>query len=477
MADPITAPAPAEAAEAAAPSATQAQLTKLRDSATREYSLKNYSAAAELYSEATEIQAELNGEMNPSNAALLYAYGRCLYHVAVSKSDVLGGKVAGGEQEPAKKKRKTKQSDTEAAAPAAEPKEEDASAAEADKPFFQITGDENWTDSDDDDDDDDEDAGEAEEGAEDEDDFAIAYEILDVARVLLTRRLESLSTSEQTDGKGKGKAKEIPPEETPEGRQIMERLADTHDLQAEISLENERFSDAVADEKASLDLKLRLFPLESSLVAEAHYKLSLALEFASVTQTQSEGEAANAAAANATSQVDEEMRAEAAKHMESAIESCKLRIEKEKQSLPSLAADQKKDKERSISDVTEMVGDMEQRLIDLRNPAVAMGAPAEDSTDASNPLGGILGSILGESAAAQKAKIEEATKSANDLTGLIKHKKKRQPEPSAIKQEDGSAALTTDVEANGGKRKAPTEGEAEEEASGKEGKRVKFADA
>jgi len=47
------------------------------------------------------------------------------------------------------------------------------------------------------------------------------------------------------------------------------------------------------------------------------------------------------------------------------------------------------------------------------------GAP-----DGSDALKGILGSLLGQSPAAQKARIEEVTKSANDLTGLIRHKKK-----------------------------------------------------
>jgi HAT1-interacting factor 1 len=60
------------------------------------------------------------------------------------------------------------------------------------------------------------------------------------------------------------------------------------------------------------------------------------------------------------------------------------------------------------------------RLPTLSGPA---GATDED------PLGGILGSILGESASEQKARIEQATKSANDISGLVK--KKKAPEPAA----------------------------------------------
>ena len=41
-----------------------------------------------------------------------------------------------------------------------------------------------------------------------------------------------------------------------------------------------------------------------------------------------------------------------------------------------------------------------------------------------------MGSLLGETAAQQKARIADATKGANDLTGMIRHKKK--PEVPAV---------------------------------------------
>lgn len=344
------------------------ELDSLKAAATREYSLKNYVAAADLYSEATELQASINGEMDPENADLLYSYGRCLYHVAISKSDVLGGKVAAGD-EPAKKKRKTKATASEeklaedVVGAAVEEKEGQPSTKKDDeaaaKPYFQITGDENWTDSEDDEGDD----VEAEDGnaEEEEDDFATAYEILDVARVLLSRKLEL--QSQEILGKGKGK--EVAQEESPEARHTMERLADTHDLQAEISLENERFHDAISDSRSALEFKQKLFPKESSLIAEAHYKLSLALEFASVTAVQAEGEA-NEDDEPKSGQVDEELRKEAVIHMESAIASCKLRVSKEEAALAGLPSEQAKEKTKSIKDVKEMVGDMEQRVSSLQ---------------------------------------------------------------------------------------------------------------
>ncbi|KAF2228012.1 hypothetical protein BDZ85DRAFT_315508 [Elsinoe ampelina] len=451
------------------PEEAAAKLSQLKASATKEYSLKNYTAAADLYSEATELQATVNGEMSPQNAELLYAYGRCLYHVAISKSDVLGSKVAGsGNEEPKKKKRKVDKGQSSDALKSGEEKTAEEvveavveekeggqtngkKADDASKPFFQITGDENWTDSEGEEED-----GEGEEEQEDEeDDFANAYEVLDLARVLLTRQLEGVDQAEQ-DGAGKGKSA-ASDTISPEKRSVMERLADTHDLQAEIWLESERFSDAIPDFQAGLDLKLKLFPPESSLLAEAHYKLSLALEFASIRKAEQEGEAAEAGAEKPP-EVDEEMRKEAASHMEKAIASCRLRVDKEKALLASATGDEKAKKEKNIKEVVEMVQDLEQRLTDLKGPVTAPNGGPAGAPDA-DAIGGILGSLLGESAAEQKARIAEATKGANDLSGLIKKKKPAKPAPAAAEGAASSKRKLDDADSNGTNgKKARVEG-------------------
>ena len=223
------------------------KLAELITVANLQYSLKNYSTAADLFSEATELQAEINGEMAPENAELLYRYGRCLYKVAVAKSDVLGGKVAAEEKNGKSKKTKKNKAESSESTSKANGAEGLPSVTEEsahddneektveNKPYFQLIGDENWdTDSESGDD------AEGEAGAEEgeDDDFANAYEILDVGRVLLSRQLEALSlesTNGSAQNKGKGKSK-APTEESPDVRLIKERLADTHDLQAEISL-------------------------------------------------------------------------------------------------------------------------------------------------------------------------------------------------------------------------------------------------
>ena len=364
--------APEASGGASADGDSQSRLDNLAAQATAKYAVKDYSAAAELYSRATELQAKLYGEMSSQNADLLYAYGRCLYHVAVSNSDVLGSRVAGEKRDEGRKKSKSKNINggnapsaptsgeqrlaEEVVAKVVEKKEgvketQDLRNMES-KPYFQFIGDENFDDSDSDSDEVEDVEEDTEAASEEEDDFSNAYEVLDLARILLQRKLDETVESNGTTTMGEAV------------KYLKERLADTHDLQAEISLEGERFPNAVVDLKAALELKQELFPQDSSLVAEAHYKLSLALEFSSVTQQKDEnGEVEDGTQAH----VDECMREEAAKEMEAAIASCQTRIQREEMALAAGSSgngDVAKVKvtRESIDDVKEMVKDMEQRV-------------------------------------------------------------------------------------------------------------------
>lgn len=412
------------------------------------YEQKHYDTAADLYTTAVEKQAEQNGEMAPENAELLYLYGRCLYKVAVSKSDVLGGKVAGEEAKERKSKVKAESSASggKGAKGVLEKKAEEAEKeAVENKPFFEFQGDENWDDSDDE--------GEDAEGAdgangdaeEEEDDFANAFETLDFARLLLSKQLQAIESDiDDTD-----KATRI--------RTVKERLADTHDLQAEISLENEQFQNAVSDCKAALEYVLDLYPAANSRVAEAHFKLSLALEFASVTSQPApappNGNPASTIIAEDTQTVDTAVRAEAAEQMSKALESCKLRLASEKQSLAELkdlSEEEQKKKREEIKDVEEIIQDMTQRLAELKEDL--------ESPELKEVLGGLAGKGSSSGGAAH-----EKTAQATDLSGLVKKKTK-----------PAEAGAEVKVEGNG-KRKADDEGV--EVANGSNGKKAKIEDA
>jgi len=392
--------------------------------------------------------------MAPENAELLYLYGRCLFKVAVANSDVLGGKVA-GERKPDKPPMEavTNGRSSKSVAEAARQEEEEAvgtdpegkvgdAPASSNNPFFSVTGMENW-ESDEEEDGDGEDAEE-----EEEDDFANAYEILDMARTLFERRLQQEDFSDTAGGK------QAIAGDTSDGRKVKELLAETHDLQAEISLENEQFDSACESSKQVLQLKKDLYPQESEHLAEAHFKLSLALEYASVTELReaeaqaqagapAEGGASSMSMEKKKPQVDMQLRGQAADEMEHAIESCRLRIAASEAHLKILEDAAEKIKlESSIKEVTEIMQDMQQRLVDLRAPPVALTEALEAGQPGAAQVKQVVEGLLGQ----------DATVKANDLTGLVK-KKKHTPTPQA-------AALSANVpgSANGhGKRKAEAE--------------------
>lgn len=242
-----------------------------------------------------------------------------------------------------------------------------------------------------------------------------------------------------------------------------------------------RYPNAIEDGRTSLKYKLELYPEDSEIIAEAHYKLSLALEFASVTTTGETGETSKREA------MDQGLRDEAAKQMELAIKSFRLKMQNKEVELATMASPEDNElARRSIAEMKELIGDMEQRvshlilcidgraelstwicaditpaqLVDLRNdPIDTKGLVGADA----NPLGGILGAVLGESSAEAQARIDEASKKANDLTGLVR-KKKAKPESqaeTAPAADAGAAGSTAGAETNG-KRKAedePTEDE------------------
>ncbi|KAI0017716.1 histone H1-binding protein [Xylariomycetidae sp. FL0641] len=439
-------------------------LADLTAKATALYQSKKYEEAAEVLSQATEMQAELNGEMAPENADLLFLYGRSLFKVGQSNSDVLGGKAPADKNKAngsAKPKAKKPQAESSSANAPTEEKNQEQQVAEegvaiiakeaagsaekegdakAKKPLFQFTGDENFEESEGED----EEAGVEAEGEEEEeeDDLAVAFEVLDLSRVLFEKRRDQINPEQvKEEGKENGE------EEDKLVRHIKERLADTHDLLAEISLENEKFPEAIKDCRASLKYKQELYKQDSELIAEAHFKLSLALEFASVT---SSGEDEDK---NEPKPVDQEMRDEAASELEKAIDSTKLKLKNKEVDLAMVHAPEDNEVTRKqIAEVKDMIADMEQRLVELRKPPVDM----QEALGNDNPLTGILGAALGESASEKEARVEEAKKNAHDLSGLVRRKAKdetKKEEPAAALETEATKEESKPQEANG-KRKA-----------------------
>lgn len=103
--------------------------------------------------------------------------------------------------------------------------------------------------------------------------------------------------------------------------------------------------------------KKELYSEDSEVIAEAHFKLSLALEFSSVTTTQEEGEQGE------SKPFDEKLREEAANELEAAINSTKLKLQNKEVELATMASPEDNEVTRAtITDVKDMIADMEQRV-------------------------------------------------------------------------------------------------------------------
>jgi hypothetical protein len=107
--------------------------------------------------------------------------------------------------------------------------------------------------------------------------------------------------------------------------------------------------------------KQELYPEESEIIAEAHFKLSLALEFASITRTKEDGE--EELTDEAKTHVDQAMRDEAVNELEAALESTKLKLQNKETELASCSSPDDNNVTRAqIADVKEIVADMEGRV-------------------------------------------------------------------------------------------------------------------
>ena len=97
-------------------------------------------------------------------------------------------------------------------------------------------------------------------------------------------------------------------------------------------------------------------------------------------------------------------------------------------------------------------------MVDLRAPPVDVNQAvygAGGANDSSNPIGGLLGSILGESPAESKARIEEASKNANDITKLVRRKKdKSNEEEMKTLEMNGNGKRKADDEVEGESKRA-----------------------
>ncbi|KAH0836525.1 hypothetical protein J3R83DRAFT_8164 [Lanmaoa asiatica] len=209
--------------------------------ARRAFALKKYEQAVEHYATALELQTKKQHEDAPEMADLYFSYGKALLENAISQASVLGK-----EPEPGPQGEEEKQPGN---GPILEFGDE-GEGGDDDDGIVDLLGQsakEPEVASDDEE--------EGEEG-EPEDDFNAAWEVFELARNIYEKG---------SDGDDRIKLK----------------LADTYIALGDVSLETEKFDQAITDYSAGLALKVDLLPMTSRQIAEAHYKLSMVLDLTS----------------------------------------------------------------------------------------------------------------------------------------------------------------------------------------------------
>ncbi|KAA1469094.1 hypothetical protein DENSPDRAFT_834628 [Dentipellis sp. KUC8613] len=225
-------PAPADAP------APEVTIESAIDHAKRAFALKKYEQAVEHYGTALELMTKKHGEDAPETADLYFSYGKALLENAIAQSTVLG--KDGGDDALGKDDKDDTSANPGAILSFSGDVEDEAVDlfAEASK---AAAAEEEEADEEDDD------------GAEPEDDFNAAWEVLDLARAIYEKQKD-------------------------EDEEVRLKLADTYIALGDVSLETEKFDQAITDYSEGLALKTELLPLWSRQIAEAHYKLSIVLD-------------------------------------------------------------------------------------------------------------------------------------------------------------------------------------------------------
>ncbi|OZJ04296.1 hypothetical protein BZG36_02576 [Bifiguratus adelaidae] len=215
-----------------------ADMQKLLDEGTKAFALQEYEESMQKFGQACEILDKTYGELSPMCGDAYFLYGRALLHYATQQNSVLGNEATG--QSAANEVKEEPESvisnprfHFEGEPDLRDP--EDPNAAQNEEKQKEADGE-----------------NQADAAAQNEDDFAYAWEILDIARVIYAKQ---------------------------EGKEAQLKLADVLMYLGDISLETEKFDQAVTDFREALKVKTELLDDDDRQLAEAHYKLALALEF------------------------------------------------------------------------------------------------------------------------------------------------------------------------------------------------------
>lgn len=375
-----------------------AEINQLILEGSKSYALKDFELASEKYGRACEVYSkEHEGD---EDGDLLFLYGKALYQNGVSKSEVLGGVGANeqgstgenqdeGDDENAEDDEKFQFYDAEPIEGEVEAGKETPEAGEREKNVNP--------------EDDDEDQQEGNSEGQEPGDLEMAWIILDATRGVFEKRLESANKPTQSPPYIHNETDSINDEHV----KLLKKLSETYDILGEVSLEMENFPQSAQDLTKSLELRLELYPFDSPLVSESHYKLALALEFS----VEDGGQDVN------------EARQNAAKHIQLAIKSTEARNKKETDESV------KKDNEEMIGELKEKYQDLskdpseqlQQEQLDIVKGL--LGGEAAGANAGQAIINNLTSMVKKQGEGSSSNTASNASKPVNDLSGLVKKRK------------------------------------------------------
>ncbi|KAJ3080910.1 hypothetical protein HK102_002709 [Quaeritorhiza haematococci] len=206
------------------------QVPEKIEEAAKAFALGRFEVAIENYSSALEILSKKHGDHAPECAEVFFMYGKSLLANAMAKNQILGdsSQVKTAAENVAPLLDTPKKAGVFVFEGDGEDDEEEAAAADAE--------------------------GDASAEAESGDDLQLAWEALDLARVIYSSMTEDEAAKK--------------------------KLGDVHLLLGDVSLESELWDQAIDEYQEVLKLKKEMLQPEDRQLAEAHYKLALAYELA-----------------------------------------------------------------------------------------------------------------------------------------------------------------------------------------------------
>ncbi|KAJ1720866.1 hypothetical protein LPJ53_004538 [Coemansia erecta] len=247
-------------------------IADLLEQGTRAFALSDWDAAIEHFGQMAELTETSVGPDSPAYAEALVMYGRALLQHAIEQNALMAQKTLAdaalgiAPQESGDQGGSGVQEDDDDATAAATLQKKSKITFEGEPDFRHLEqedqeqagkgkgkGKEADTEAEDDGEDDDE---EADGEAEDVDDFAAAWDILDLARVIQARASD---------------------------RRSQMKYAETLMLLGDVSMESENFAQALTDYTEALHVKEQFLEDDSRELAEIYYKVALASEYSQDT--------------------------------------------------------------------------------------------------------------------------------------------------------------------------------------------------